>query len=167
MYRSYGQLIDPQGSQGEQIQHTNFGQAGELPDVFRLRGGYSEGWTVFWITAHFLNAAVQFDAMGVDLDRVDTFTAKAALSAGSALESLPDEPKVRILTLWEGQSKPYYKENTLVEREEKVWGTLCITNVTEPTLTIYPAKTNNAGVGVVIIPTASDKVGDKGSNLKL
>lgn len=68
MYRSCGQLLDPQGSQGEQIQHTNFGQSGELTDVFRMRGGYSEGWTVFWITAHFLNAAAEFEAMGVDLD---------------------------------------------------------------------------------------------------
>jgi hypothetical protein len=54
----------------EQIQQTNFGQQGNLTDVFRMRGGYSEGWTVFWITAHFLNAAAQFEAMGVDLDRV-------------------------------------------------------------------------------------------------
>ncbi|HSV73715.1 MAG TPA: hypothetical protein VLH79_08150 [Chthonomonadales bacterium] len=70
MFRSCGQLIDPQGSQGEQIQHTNFAQSGDMSDVFRLRGGYSEGWTVFWITTHFLNAAAQFEAMGVDLDRV-------------------------------------------------------------------------------------------------
>jgi hypothetical protein len=76
MFRSCGQLIDPQGSQGEQIQHTNFGQSGELTDVFHMRGGYSEGWTVFWITAHFLNAAAQFDAMGVDLDQVDVSIAK-------------------------------------------------------------------------------------------
>lgn len=69
MFRSCGQLIDAQGSQGEQIQQTNFGQSGDLTDVFRMRGGYSEGWTVFWITAHFLNAAAQFEAMGVDLDR--------------------------------------------------------------------------------------------------
>ena len=69
MYRSCGQLIDPTGSQGEQIQQTNFGQSGDMTDVFRLRGGYSEHWTVFWITAHFLNAAAQFEAMGVDLDR--------------------------------------------------------------------------------------------------
>lgn len=69
MYRSCGQLIDPLGSHGEQIQQTNFGQSGDLTDVFRMRGGYSEHWTVFWITAHFLNAAAQFDAMGVDLDR--------------------------------------------------------------------------------------------------
>jgi hypothetical protein len=69
MYRSCGQLIDAQGSQGEQIQQTNFGQSGDLTDVFRMRGGYSEHWTVFWITAHFLNAAGQFEAMGVDLDQ--------------------------------------------------------------------------------------------------
>lgn len=71
MYRSCGQLIDAQGSQGEQIQQTNFGQSGDMTDVFRLRGGYSEGWTVFWITAHFLNAAAQFEAMEVDLDRME------------------------------------------------------------------------------------------------
>lgn len=65
MYRSCGQLIDPWGSQGEQIQQTNFAQQGDLSDVARLRGGYSEGWTVFWITAHFLNAAAKFDEMGV------------------------------------------------------------------------------------------------------
>ena len=71
MFRSCGQLIDPYGSQGEQIQQTNFGQSGDMTDVFRLRGGYSERWTVFWITAHFLNAAAQFEAMGVDLDHLD------------------------------------------------------------------------------------------------
>ncbi len=67
MFRSCGQLTDPYGSQGEQIQETNFGQAGELNDVYRLRGGYAEHWTVFWITAHFLNAAARFEEMGVEL----------------------------------------------------------------------------------------------------
>jgi hypothetical protein len=76
MYRSCGQITDPQGSQGEQIQHTNFGQSGELNDVFHLRGGYSEGWTVFWITAHFLNAAGQFQSMGVDLDNPASWPVK-------------------------------------------------------------------------------------------
>ena len=66
MYRSCGQLIDPWGSQGEQIQHTNFAQQGNLSDVTQMRGGYSEGWTVLWITAHFLNAATQFAEMGVE-----------------------------------------------------------------------------------------------------
>jgi hypothetical protein len=68
MYRSCGQMIDPFGSQGEQIQQTNFAQHGDMSNVFRLRGGYSESWTVFWITAHFLNAAAEFEAMGVSLD---------------------------------------------------------------------------------------------------
>lgn len=57
-----------------------------------------------------------------------------------------------VMKLWEGRSKPYYKENTLVEREEKAWGTLCVAQVTEPTLTLYPARGKNTGVGVVIIP---------------
>lgn len=71
MYRSCGQMIDPWGSTGEQIQHTNFGQHGDMSNVFRLRGGYSENWTVFWITAHFLIAASEFERMGVDLDNVE------------------------------------------------------------------------------------------------
>ncbi len=69
MYRSCGQLIDPYGSQGEQIQQTNFAQRGDMTDVYKLRGGYAEQWTVFWITAHFLNAAAQFEEMGVCLDQ--------------------------------------------------------------------------------------------------
>ena len=61
MYRSCGQLVDPYGSQGEQIQQTNFAQHGDMSNVHKLRGGYSERWTVFWITAHFLNAAARFE----------------------------------------------------------------------------------------------------------
>ncbi len=60
MYRSCGQMIDPYGSQGEQLQHTNFAQGGDLSNIYNFRGGYHELWTVFWITAHFLNAAAQF-----------------------------------------------------------------------------------------------------------
>lgn len=41
-YRSCGQMIDPYGAHGEQIQETNFAQQGDMSDVFRLRGGYSE-----------------------------------------------------------------------------------------------------------------------------
>ncbi len=67
MYRSCGQMIDPFGSQGEQIQETNFAQHGNRSDVYKLRGGYSESWTVYWITAHFLHAAAQFEEMGVEL----------------------------------------------------------------------------------------------------
>ncbi len=76
MYRSCGQMMDPYGSSGEQIQHTNFAQHGDMSNVFRLRGGYSESWTVFWITAHFLNAAAEFERMGVDLDRVEESIAR-------------------------------------------------------------------------------------------
>lgn len=64
MYRSCGQLMDAWGSQGEQPQHTNYAQRGEVEDVDALRGGYVEDWTVFWITAHFLNAAAQFIELG-------------------------------------------------------------------------------------------------------
>ncbi|MEM9720433.1 MAG: hypothetical protein AAGA10_14330 [Bacteroidota bacterium] len=67
MYRTCGQLIDPFGSQGEQIQQTNYSQnpKDRDQDVFGYRGGYFETWTVFWITAHFLHAAAQFVEMGV------------------------------------------------------------------------------------------------------
>ncbi len=68
MYRSCGQMIDPWGSQGEQLQQTNFAQHGDMTNVYKLRGGYSEGWTVFWITAHFLHAGAQFVEMGVSLE---------------------------------------------------------------------------------------------------
>lgn len=65
MYRSCFQLTDMYGSQGEQLQQTNFAQRGNMSNVHLLRGGYSEGWTVFWITAHFLNAAARFVELGI------------------------------------------------------------------------------------------------------
>ena len=68
MYRSCYQLTDASGSLGEQIQHTNFAQLGKMDDVNLLRGGYAERWTVFWLTAHFLNAAAEFREMGVSPD---------------------------------------------------------------------------------------------------
>ena len=77
MYLACGQMTDPSGSQGEQIQHTNFAQHGDMSNVFRLRGGYSESWTVFWITAHFLDAAAESERMGVDLDQVEMSMAQA------------------------------------------------------------------------------------------
>jgi hypothetical protein len=81
MYLSCGQMMDPYGSTGEQVQHTNFAQHGDMSNVFRLRGGYSESWTVFWITAHFLNAASEFERMGVDLDDLETSLRKPAQAA--------------------------------------------------------------------------------------
>jgi hypothetical protein len=67
MYRSCGQMIDPYGSQGEQLHHTNYIQRGYAPEIFGLRGGYNERWTVFWVTAHFLNGAAQLAEMGVPI----------------------------------------------------------------------------------------------------
>ena len=64
MFRTCFQLTDASGSLGEQIQQTNFAQRGDMSDVRKLRGGYSERWTVFWLTAHFLNAAAQFRENG-------------------------------------------------------------------------------------------------------
>ncbi len=70
MYRSCGQIIDPFGSQGEQVQQTNYLQhgRGKVETLENVRGGYYEDWTVFWITAHFLNGAAQFEEMGVKLE---------------------------------------------------------------------------------------------------
>ncbi len=65
MYRSAGQLIDPQGGQGEQLQQTNYAQRGPDVEFSEMRGGYHEAWTVFWITAHFLNGAARFAELGV------------------------------------------------------------------------------------------------------
>lgn len=70
MYRSCGQMIDPWGSQGEQLNHTNW-----LPDwnpnLKTLgRGTYNETWTPFWITAHFLTGAADLRALGVAFDGV-------------------------------------------------------------------------------------------------
>lgn len=66
MFRSCFQLIDEYGSQGEQVNHTNFAQYGDMSNVYKLRGGYSDKWTVFWITAHFLTGAAKFVEMGID-----------------------------------------------------------------------------------------------------
>jgi hypothetical protein len=67
MYRSCFQLTDVSGSLGEQIQQTNFAQRGDMSDVRTFRGGYVDSWTVFWLTAHFLNAGAQFREMSVEL----------------------------------------------------------------------------------------------------
>ena len=35
--------------------------------AYAFRGGYAERWTVFWLTAHFLNAAADLKEMGAEL----------------------------------------------------------------------------------------------------
>lgn len=57
-----------------------------------------------------------------------------------------------IYKLWEGQKKPYYKENTIKEYEKEAWGVICVFNVTEPTLTVYEAEGENCGKAVILIP---------------
>lgn len=57
-----------------------------------------------------------------------------------------------VYKLWEGQKKPYYKENNLKEYEKESWGVMCVFNVTEPTLTVYEANGTNTGKAVIIIP---------------
>ena len=64
-----------------------------------------------------------------------------------------------VYKLWENEATPYYKENNLKEyEEESAWGHLCVFNVTEPTLTIYPAKGVNTGKSVVIMPGGGYKL---------
>lgn len=67
MYRTSGQIIDPHGSQGEQLQQTNYAQRGADVALDKLRGDYNESWTVFWITAHFLTGAARFLELGVPI----------------------------------------------------------------------------------------------------
>jgi acetyl esterase/lipase len=56
------------------------------------------------------------------------------------------------MNLWGKGGKPYYRENTLMEYEKEAYGTTCVFNVTEPTLTVYEAKGKNSGKAVLIIP---------------
>lgn len=57
-----------------------------------------------------------------------------------------------VFKLWEGQTKPYYKENGLVEEEKETYGIMAIFNVSEPTLTVYRTTGENTGRAVVICP---------------
>jgi acetyl esterase/lipase len=57
-----------------------------------------------------------------------------------------------VYNLWEDGKKPYYKENNLKEYKKELYETICLFNVTQPTLTVYKAKDNNLGKAVVIIP---------------
>ena len=61
-----GQLLDPLGSQGEQLHQTNYSQHYDYEDLKGVRGDYVENWNVYWITSHFLVAVTQLEEMGVD-----------------------------------------------------------------------------------------------------
>ena len=49
------------------MQQTNYAQRGVDLPLHKLRGGYHEDWTVFWITAHFLTGAARFVELGVPI----------------------------------------------------------------------------------------------------
>jgi hypothetical protein len=66
MYVTCGQLLDPQGGQGEQMHQTNYAQHYHYTDLAGVRGDYVETWNVYWISAHFLVAAAQFEDLGVE-----------------------------------------------------------------------------------------------------
>jgi hypothetical protein len=67
MFVSCGQMTDlATGLQGEQLFQTNYQQHDATDAVERMRGGYSERWNIFWITAHFLTAAAEFERLGVE-----------------------------------------------------------------------------------------------------
>ncbi len=57
-----------------------------------------------------------------------------------------------VFPIWQGLEKPYFKENNLKEAEKEQWGTTCVFNITEPTLTIYHAKGVNTSKAVIILP---------------
>ena len=57
-----------------------------------------------------------------------------------------------VIKLWNGEPKPFYKENQLKEYEEEAWDTQCVFDITEPTLTLYRAQGENTGKAVLIIP---------------
>jgi hypothetical protein len=69
MYRTCGQMIDAYGSQGEQMEQTNYVQRTKAYEIGGLRGGYNEDWTVFWITAHFFTGAARLKELGVEVWR--------------------------------------------------------------------------------------------------
>ena len=57
-----------------------------------------------------------------------------------------------VIQLWKGQKMPYSKANELKEYEKEAFETLCVFNITQPTLTIYRAKGESGGQAVVVIP---------------
>ncbi len=53
--------------------------------------------------------------------------------------------------IWNGLDKPHHKDSDVQEYEAEQWGGMCVFNVTEPTLTIYPPVGEDANVGVVVL----------------
>jgi len=70
----------------------------------------------------------------------------------SGIFVMSEIPAQEVFKLWEGQTKPFYKENNLQEYEKEAWGVICVFDVTEPTLTVYKAQGENSGKAVILIP---------------
>jgi acetyl esterase/lipase len=56
-----------------------------------------------------------------------------------------------IHAIWDGLQKPDFIGNDLQEYEKDTWGTRCVFNVTEPTLSVYKARGENTGIGLIIL----------------
>lgn len=56
-----------------------------------------------------------------------------------------------VVHIWDGQP-PYYKENALEEYVAESWGVPCVFNVTDPTLTLYPAQGENSTRAMIVLP---------------
>jgi len=65
---------------------------------------------------------------------------------------MPDNDAHDTYELWAGVPKPFFKESDVKEYEAETWGSRCVYNVTEPTLTVYPAVGDNSGIGVIVLP---------------
>ncbi len=57
-----------------------------------------------------------------------------------------------VIELWDGQSKPYDKTNSVVEYEDSCWQVTCVYGVTDPSLTVYRATGKNSGKAIIILP---------------
>jgi len=56
-----------------------------------------------------------------------------------------------IIDIWTGDV-PYSKSNSLEEYVKESWGVPCAHNVTQPTLTVYPALGENSGKAMIVLP---------------
>lgn len=54
--------------------------------------------------------------------------------------------------LWDGQSKPHYKTNSIKEYEDSCWEVTCVYGVTDPSLIVYRATEKNSGKAIIILP---------------
>lgn len=63
-----------------------------------------------------------------------------------------DSAAQEIIRLWDGRPRPYYKTNSVEEREGPCWKVTCVFGVTDPTLTVYRASGKNSGRAVIVLP---------------